>query len=122
MSVLSHRKGTLVVGERLWWAGRIQLRTRRPLLIDPGQLNMLLKVPESGPRMEYILRRVYDVPSLGAGQFSLDRDWPQHTPEFWRGIRAEFGLKDVFVSKEVELQLPKLYGNDYVSVYTIPSE
>jgi hypothetical protein len=119
---LSTRHGLVAVGDSLWTAGRVQLRTRRPLLLDPTQINLLLKVPSVGPRMAHILERVYGVNGFDDGPSVLDRAWPQQPPEFWREVGREFGVTDVLVSSSITLQIPKRYGDDNLAIYAIPRD
>jgi hypothetical protein len=99
--------------------GRPQTRTRRPLLIDPTQLNMLTKIPGSGPRMADILSRVYGIDLLPTAKRHF-RDWNGLDLEDWRQIRREFGVTDVLVHSFEELQLPVVFAGDRLTLYAIP--
>jgi hypothetical protein len=114
-------RGLLLVGDNLWELGRVQLRTRRPLLIDPSQLNMLLKVPKAGPRMEYVLRRVYGIPGFAhRPPPNLDLGWPEQTVGFWQSVRRDFGVSEVLVAAGVRLALPVVHQDPYLTLYRIP--
>jgi hypothetical protein len=116
-------RGLLLIGDGLWEVGRVQLRTRRPLLIDPMQLNMLLKVPNAGPRMEYILRRAYRTEGFGHQRPSpLDQLLAEQTVEFWQSLRRDFGVSEVLVLSHVRLALPVVHGDPYLTLYRIPGE
>jgi hypothetical protein len=115
------RPGLLLVARELWDAGRIQTRTRRPLLIDPTQLNMLTKIPASGPRMADILLRVYGIELVMEGRrFFRFRDWNNLELEDWRQIRREFGVTDLLVQSSENLKLPVVFQGEHLTLYTIP--
>jgi hypothetical protein len=121
LSKAAQRKGLLLVSDNIWDVGRVQLRTRRPLLLDITQLNMLLKVPRAGPRMAYILKRVYGVEDLEDGSPELlDQHWVEYSLERWQEIRREFEVTDVLARTDLSLQLPKVFEDDNLILYTIP--
>jgi hypothetical protein len=113
------RPGLLLVARDLWEVGRPQTCTRRPLLIDPAQLNMLTKVPGSGPRMADILLRVFEIDLLQQGKQRV-RGWINFDLEHWRQIRREFGVTDVLAHSFENLQLPVVFENDRLRLYAIP--
>ena len=113
------RPGLLLVARELWEVGRPQTRTRRPLLIDPTQLNMLEKVPGAAPRIADIWWRVYgiDLVQTGKRRFPV---WTKLDLEGWRQIRREFGVTDVLAHSSEDLQLPVVFENDRLRLYAIP--
>jgi hypothetical protein len=114
------RPGLLLVCDGLWSMGRPQIRTRRGLPVDPTQLNMLLKVPSSAPRMREVMRKAYDVDLMDAEpQTSLHAAWPSFTLARWRAIRRDLGVTDVLAPESPNLALPKLFSGALV-LYTIP--
>jgi hypothetical protein len=115
------RPGLLLIAPELWEPGRIQMRTRRPLLIDTTQLNMLTKVPASGPGMADILVRVYGIELVIEGKrFFRFRGWNNFELEDWRQIRREFGVTDVLVDSVDGLKLPVVFQGERLTLYAIP--
>jgi hypothetical protein len=109
-----------MMGDDLWWAGRIQLRTRRPVLLDLTQLNMLLKVPRSGPRIERVLADAYGVSLQEGPQGPLDGRLPDYDLARWQEIARELGVTDVLVRSGLELALPRVAEGETLTLYTIP--
>jgi hypothetical protein len=114
------RPGLLMMGDDLWWAGRVQLRTRRPVLLDLTQLNMLLKVPQSGPRMEQILKRAYGIELEAGLPGALDQELPGYDLARWQELARELRVTDVLVRSNLPLRLPRVAANERVALYTIP--
>ena len=63
LAAAAHRTGLLLTGGQL---RLIQLRTRRPVLLDAGYLDMLNYMPDLANETEQILRKVYGVDLLHA--------------------------------------------------------
>jgi hypothetical protein len=110
------RPGLLLIESGLWGMGRPQLRTRRPLLIDPTQLNMLTKIPGSGPRMADILLRVYGIDLLQTVYEGFP-GWMNLNLKGWRKIRREFGVTDVLAQPVPNLKLPVVIESDRLTLY-----
>jgi hypothetical protein len=120
-------EGLLLVGPGIWMA---QLRTRRPLLLDPSALDMLPYVLRAGPAVEEILREVYGVdffhPPGQAIRAGVVPEKParelfaHRTPDEWRAIRARFGVSDVLVKADWKLRLPALASGDDYTLYALP--
>jgi hypothetical protein len=109
----------------------IQLRTRRPVLLDSGALDTLSYAPESGPEMARILRDVYDLDLLhppagfrrGSAAIPPDhnkRVWEGFTLERWREIRRTWGVTQVLTSADHELRLPVAAQIESYRLYRIP--
>jgi hypothetical protein len=109
----------------------VPLRTRRGVLVDPGQIDLIGYVPEAGPELERIFNRVYGGTLLqprgrgekpGAiGEHILPRHWPGLGLEEWRAIRAEFGVTSVVMPGHVPLRLPLVAGSGpALAAYDIP--
>ena len=122
MAAASGRPGFLLVSGPDWNMGRVQVRTRRPLLLDPTQLNMWLKIPGSAPRMADLVYRVYGVDMVHeVPHESLDEAWDQYSLDEWQQIRREFGVTDVLVHPGRELPLVKVFeGGRWL--YAIPDD
>lgn len=107
----------------------IQLMTGRPLLMDSG-LDFFAYVPETGPRFNEILKKVYGldlfIPPPGeqrnAGKLTFShRDlWEGRTMDEWRAIRKEFGVTDILTPADWRLQLPLIADDGDRSLFTIP--
>ena len=113
------RPGFLLVATDLWNMGRPQTRTRRAVLLDPTQLNMITKIPKSGPRMADILLRVYGIdvfqPPGDSGGLWADLDL-----ERWRQIRHEFGVTDVLAYSGQGVRLPVVFAGPRLTLHAIP--
>ena len=76
----------------------IQLRTRRPVLIDGGGLDALPYATEAGPEMRRVLSDVYGIDLLsppseaqdsGVVPDDFNKDvWPKYSPSKWRTFVA----------------------------------
>jgi hypothetical protein len=122
LEVARGRPGFLLPCDGLWALGRLQLRTRRPLLLDPIQINMLAKVPDSGPRMADILRVAYDIDLVAGPKRSIGDAWSGFDLARWRRIGRELGVTDVLVSSSTVLPLTLVAQGPLVALYTIPPE
>jgi hypothetical protein len=108
----------------------IQLRTRRPVVLDAGGLDMLPYVPEAAPEMTRLLRLVYGIdlfalPAAARGTSSIPLDhnravWERRRPEEWQALRRELGITDVLARREWTLALPAGGGNKDLRIYHIP--
>lgn len=108
----------------------IQLRTRRPVLLDGGGLDGLPYAPEAGPEMQRILRDVYaldllsppeEARGLGVIPLALNRQvWERYSSEKWREIRQTYNVTQVLTYADWELHLPVVARNRTLSLYGIP--
>jgi hypothetical protein len=113
----SEGRGFLVASSGL--GGYVQRLTRRPLLLDTEQLDALPYVPETGPAIERILKRVYGVPFFDLALHEKDL-WQQRETREWEEIGAELQVTDVLTEPSWRLQLPEVARNDLYSLYSIP--
>ncbi len=105
----------------------IQLRTRRPVLLDGGALDMLAYISEPAPYVDRILREVYgtDLDAVrrarrGTLAPETGRDlWERRTPEEWRGIGLAFGVTSVVTPRAWTLHLPVAAATDTLALYDI---
>jgi hypothetical protein len=110
----------------------MQLRTRRPVLLEGVALNQLPYVPESGPGMNEILKRVYgedlfawrpaDWPR-GGGLLrnSGRRLWEERSVADWQELAREFGFTDIITYADWRLKLPVAARADGLLLYRIPA-
>jgi hypothetical protein len=124
----AHGEGLLLVGPGL---ATVQLRTRRPLLLDPSALDMLPYVLRAGPAVEEILREAYGVdffhppgPALGLGALPIHpiQELFEHRTETeWRKVRARFGVRELLVRADWKLRLPVLARGELYALYALPN-
>ncbi len=108
----------------------IQLRTRRPVLLDTGALDTVMYSLETGAPMQRMLRDIYGLDLLhpppdavGAGRIPAlsHRDtWERYSPEQWREIRRDFGVTQVLAYSDWTLQLPVASQSRRLLLYDIP--
>jgi hypothetical protein len=110
----------------------IQLRARRPVILEGAALNQLPYVPESGPSMNHILNRLYgeDLLKPRPPSWKMERGglmtstgrklWEQRTPEEWRRLANEFGFTQIVTYKKWKLQLPVAYRSRGLVLYNVP--
>lgn len=120
-------KGLLITGGNLHL---IQLRTRRPVLLDGGGLDGLPYAIDSGPEMERILRDVYEIdffnpPAEARGGGAIPSPynqvvWERFTPERWRAIRYQYQVTQVMTHAAWSLKLPVVAQDGDLRLYGIP--
>jgi len=110
----------------------IQLRTRRPVLLDGGGLDGLAYALEAGPAMNRILRDVYAVdllnpPEEGRWTGSIPpatnrRAWERYSRRRWEEIRRTYNVTQVLTEGEWVLDLPVVAQTQDFRLYEIPDE
>lgn len=129
LALASTRPGLLVTASNLHF---IQLRTRRPVLLDGGALDALAYVPEAAPSIERIATAVYGISLLrppfdarhSQGFFPPETGrilWRDRTIDEWRHVGAAFGATDVLTPADWALQLPKLGTGAGLTLWSIPA-
>jgi hypothetical protein len=108
----------------------IQLKTRRPVLLDGGGLDGVMYSLEAGPEMERILGEVYGVdlfnPSeeaRGAGRIpplANQTTWQSYSTEQWRDIGRRFHVTQVLTYPDWTLNLPLAAQSRRMLLYQIP--
>jgi hypothetical protein len=108
----------------------IQLRTRRPVLLDGGGLDGLAYALEAGPAMNRILRDVYAVdllnpPEEGRWTGSIPpatnrRAWERYSRQKWHEIRRTYNVTQVLTQDDWVLDLPVLAQTQDLRLYQIP--
>jgi hypothetical protein len=109
----------------------IQLKTRRPVLLDGGGLDGVMYSLDAGPEMKRILRDVYGVDLLnppdearGAGRIpplATKRVWEAYTTEKWREIGRDFHVTQVLTYPDWTLALPLAAQSRRYLLYQIPN-
>lgn len=110
----------------------IQLKTARPVLLEGAALNQLPYVPESGPKMNYILQKVHgeDLFAPRPEGWKLERGglmddsgktvWEQRTPAEWQALADEFQFTQVLAFTKWNVQLPVIARTNRVTLYALP--
>jgi len=121
------RPGVLLVAGDLHL---IQLRTRRPVLIDTGALDTVMYSLVTGAAMQRMLRDIYGLDlyhpppdAIGAGRIpalSHRTTWEGYSTEKWRAIRREFGVSQVLAYGDWALKLPVASQSRRLLLYDIP--
>ena len=122
----SHGEGPLLTGGDLFL---IQLRTRRPVLLDGGALDTLPYALEAGPAMDRILRDVYGIDlfnppaeAKGGGRVPSRANqitWQSFPRERWRQIGREYGVMHVLTPAGWALDLPRVARSSNLELYAI---
>jgi hypothetical protein len=120
-------EGLLLTSGGLWL---IQLRTRRPVLIDGGTLDTLPYALASAPRVDRILRDVYgtalfDPPpeARNSGAIPADRTrktWESYSLDVWRRIGRDWNITQVLAYGDWHLDLPRVARSREFALYQIP--
>jgi hypothetical protein len=110
----------------------VQLKTRRPVLLDGGGLDGVLYALDGGGEMRRILREVYGIDlvnppadSRGEGRIPPamnQRVWESYSIEDWRRIRRTFHVMQVLTYADWLLNLPVAAQSRRLLLYEIPSE
>jgi len=108
----------------------IQLRTRRPVLLDGGGLDGLAYALEAGPEMDRILRNVYGIDlfnpppdARGGGVVPPAHNravWEQYSRDRWREIRRAFKVTQVLTPGNWLLDLPVVAQSRQFLLYEVP--
>jgi hypothetical protein len=108
----------------------IQLRTRRPVLLDTGALDTVMYSLETGASMQRMLRDVYGLDlfnpppaAVGAGRIpalSHRETWQRFSPQTWQAIGRDFGVTQVLAYADWTLQLPVASQSRRLLLYDIP--
>jgi hypothetical protein len=125
--MLSEGRGLLLTGGDLHL---VQLRSRRPILLDGGGLDALPYAVESAPEMDRILREVYGVDLLNPPDEARFRGsippeftravWQSYSREQWETLASRFGVRQVLTPGDWDLKLPVAVRNRTLTVYDIP--
>jgi hypothetical protein len=110
----------------------IQLRTRRPILLDGGDIDMALNYfSGTGPYVENILRRAYGIDLLdpppklkrnhraGLLKWCGKELWESRTYQEWKDLANEWGVTSLLCYKDWKINIPKTASNDSFSLYNI---
>jgi len=121
-------RGLLATGDSLHL---IQLKTRRPVLLDGGGIDGIVYAIDGAPAMDRIVRDVYGIdmfhPSaeehtgVEAISFAVNqRNWQAYSREKWMQIRRAFDVTQVMTPATWQLNLPLVAADDELRLYDIP--
>ena len=125
----ARERGMLLTGNGL---RLIQLRSRRPVLVDGGGLDGLAYSLDAGPELNRILRDVYGLDLLhppadgegrGSGTIPPNANrvlWEGYSIDRWREIRRAYDVTEVLTSGDWQLQLPVRAATPEMRLYQIP--
>jgi hypothetical protein len=127
MAALRRGSGTLAIYTTdPWRLGRSQLRTRRPVLLDLTQINLLSYVPDASAPMQRILERLYGASLEDVrGMRSLGGAAPlwQHRPiAEWQQLAREFSFTEVLTDAATPLQLPLVAKSADLALFSVPRD
>jgi hypothetical protein len=124
----SQRPGPILTGGERFL---IQLRTRRPVLLDGATLDTLPYALESGPAMRRVLSEVYGIdlfnPPLearGGGRVPDGinrRVWEAYADSDWLRIARDHGVSTVLAPGDWALTLPEIARSRGLALYAIPT-
>jgi len=112
----------------------MQLKTRRPLLVNTGALDQVSYVPASGPEMNRALTAVYGVDLFdppeairiarpGALLKTTGKDlWESRNKEQWVELGETFNATQILTFSDWTLGLPLEAENDRYRLYRIPRQ
>lgn len=120
IAALRNGSGALLVGADLWDASWVQVRTRRAVVFDPMDMNIIPFTPAAMGRVSEVLREVYEVDPFGGPRGPLDRAWPSFTVQRWQTLAARYGATDVLVADSVSLPLAIRASSEGCRVYRLP--
>lgn len=119
--------GVLLTGGDLYL---VQLRTRRPVLLNGGALDTVVYTPESVPAASRILLDMYEIDLLnppadarGGGIIPPQTNrahWERFTSERWQAIRTIYDVADVLTPGDWELAIPLIAADHGLRLYRIP--
>jgi hypothetical protein len=124
---LAAGRGVLLTGGDLYL---VQLRTRRPVLLNGGALDTVVYTPESVPAANRILLDVYGIDLLkpptdarGGGIIPPETNrgnWERYSLERWQAIGTVYDVADVLTPGDWELAIPLIAADHGLRLYRIP--
>jgi hypothetical protein len=128
-NVVSRGEGTLLLPmfmldeyfQPMTWT---QLITRRPILLNPDKMNIMVYVPHIGQELDKVLKKVYGFELAESSIYTAPElnkvAWETRSVEKWRDIRKEFGVTEVLTKRTWNLQLPVKAQDQLYILYEIP--
>ena len=110
----------------------VQLKTRRPILFNPYTLDGLPYAPETAPRLNEMLEKIYGLSLRGslAEKYKhqllnqgLEKGlWEGRKKADWIEIRREFGVRQILTKADWRLELPVVARSPRFILYAIPEK
>jgi hypothetical protein len=107
----------------------VQLRTRRPIVLDSGALDVVTYAPAAAPAVERMLNDLYGVSLLAPpeglrpdGRVPVDAvrgTWRRFTRDDWRRLSQRYGFSHVVASPDWGLQLESLATGGGVQTFQV---
>jgi hypothetical protein len=110
-------RGLLLVGCEM---DPIQMLVRRPLLLDPEQIDMLPYAIEGAPAAQRIDEQIYGGWMLGSPPVSCRETWQRRTPQEWADIARRFAVTEAITLGDWTLQLPVSARDEQYALYALP--
>ncbi len=120
-SRISQDKGMLLTSYDL---NLVQLKSRRPVLLDIASVDGLPYAPQSGPFMNEILRDLYQADLLKTpkddeepfiDEQALQISWESRTATEWHALAKKYSFTQILTNAEWHLQLPiEVQNDDYI--------
>jgi hypothetical protein len=111
-------KGMLLAACGLVHAQRL---TRRPILLDTEQLDMLAYVLEAAPATDHILQRVYGRRLLEQPTLDCRVLWESRTAEEWARLAAELHFTEILTFPDWRMQLNEAARSESYALYRLPA-
>lgn len=109
----------------------VQLRTRRPVLVDAGSFDTVPYALEGAPETDRIFREVYGfdifhppdvIRTDEASSVDFNRGvWEAYSTDRWRTIRRDWNVTQVLVPVDWRLALPAIAASTHYCLYMIPN-
>jgi hypothetical protein len=132
LNVVSKGQGILLIPmyegiQPLAW---IQLMTRRPILLNPGMIDLLPYALGMGPELDRVLREIYGIelskpygkmPHMGGLLVQRNKEvWEARSLKQWSEIRNAFGVTEILTYADWNLRLPVRARDNFYVLYGIP--
>jgi hypothetical protein len=126
-AAIARGSGMVVVGGDIPY---IQLRTRRPVLINNSGLDGLPYSAAGGPHMARVLMDVYGIDLLAPRDEPMSvvpsvpnrHLWEQFSAEKWRSIKRTYHVTQVVTYEDWTLNLPLIADNGEYRLFEIPDD
>jgi hypothetical protein len=127
LAAAAQRSGGLLVAPGL---ARMQLATRRPLVLDPSAIDMLPYAPSGGPAVARILGEVYGVDFFAPPHSMRNLAevapgpvrpvWAKRDAAQWSDLARRHAFEDVIAPPDWKLALPEVARSDFAVLYRVP--
>jgi len=129
LAAASQTDGVLAVAPSISTA---QLVTRRPLVLDPGALDMLPYALAGAPQVERILADLYGIDFFappgsairqGVVPYGMAKKiWESRAPVGWRATASRLGFAYVLAPAQWKIELPLVAKSDTYALYRVDAD